>query len=540
MKYYAVTEDPNELLHYGRLGMKWGKHIFGDKPRSSGYKRALGKLKASVSKTKSSIQKSSAQRAITKQNKQQERYAKAVQKAQRRVNEIEGLNSLNKLQDYERAEKKALKEAKRNARDEAKMKKYTMRAERAAMKQDLKYAKNEHRMNKYLQQARQGKLKYGKLSDDQVRQITDRLGMERSARSLGSAEKTWGQQKKEAFRRGKLAGIERGTAAAMEEVARGATVYGITKFMNRAHREAWAKQQGKEENIRNKERNKRSHKDIRDAIKNEAYEAEVREGQHWGAKSAANSLKEIEKSRLEDDRKRRLQARLQDEIDTENNAEYQKLMAQKSERERVRRLNETMNNALDMERNKDYQDLLTRQEEQRFLTDEAHNAVRNARQNRENEERAERQRELAAELAYKYNIFPSSNNNGGGGNKKKNGGGGGNPFNNLEEAQKYYERKHIRGETIQDEQARALARKAEHDAKLAADFKRHEEEIALRRKNEEMRRKAQEWVKQQNNPNLNIVAMNRDNKNGDVHITKASESALGWTQVRRNKGRKKG
>ena len=38
MKYYAVTDDPNELLHYGRLGMKWGQHIFVG-PKSLAYKR---------------------------------------------------------------------------------------------------------------------------------------------------------------------------------------------------------------------------------------------------------------------------------------------------------------------------------------------------------------------------------------------------------------------------------------------------------------------------------------------------------------------
>ena len=25
MKYYAVTDDPNELMHYGVKGMKWGQ-----------------------------------------------------------------------------------------------------------------------------------------------------------------------------------------------------------------------------------------------------------------------------------------------------------------------------------------------------------------------------------------------------------------------------------------------------------------------------------------------------------------------------------
>lgn len=32
---YNYTGAPDELMHYGRLGMKWGKHIFGDEKMTS-------------------------------------------------------------------------------------------------------------------------------------------------------------------------------------------------------------------------------------------------------------------------------------------------------------------------------------------------------------------------------------------------------------------------------------------------------------------------------------------------------------------------
>ena len=50
MKYYAVTEDPRELYHYGVKGMKWGQHIFGEDPRpkSPAYKKAMANGKSEM------------------------------------------------------------------------------------------------------------------------------------------------------------------------------------------------------------------------------------------------------------------------------------------------------------------------------------------------------------------------------------------------------------------------------------------------------------------------------------------------------------
>ena len=93
MKYYAVTDDPRELYHYGVKGMKWGQHIFGDKPKSPGYHKATQKLKSIISKaaktTSSSFktigkaaQKTSQQKSYNAKAKQSDNHNKLVSKYQ--------------------------------------------------------------------------------------------------------------------------------------------------------------------------------------------------------------------------------------------------------------------------------------------------------------------------------------------------------------------------------------------------------------------------------------------------------------------------
>ena len=146
MKYYAVTEDPNELMHYGILGMKWGvrkegpRHS-GSRKRSAAYKKAQSKLSKMM---KSGIKK-----------------AEAHWKA------------------YNSPE-----------------------------------AKEQRFMKKAMQQARTGTLKYGKLTDDQVRRVTDRLALERNARQLGSTENPrYGKRLKMAVGEGIVRGVGMGTAS---------------------------------------------------------------------------------------------------------------------------------------------------------------------------------------------------------------------------------------------------------------------------------------------------------------------------------------
>ena len=147
MTYYAVTDDPNELAHFGIPGMKWGvrhdkpRHSGSRKPRSAAYKKAQNKLGRMM---KSGIKKAEAH-----------------------------WNTYNSP---------AAKEARF--------------------------------MKKAMQQARNGTLKYGKLTDSQVRQVTDRLALERNARMLGSTENPrYGKRIRMAIGEGIIQGIGKGTAS---------------------------------------------------------------------------------------------------------------------------------------------------------------------------------------------------------------------------------------------------------------------------------------------------------------------------------------
>lgn len=170
MRYYAVTNDPNELMHFGIKGMKWGvrrsdaqlghpRHMGyrqhrsynQNKIRSAAYKRAQAKLSASM---RNGIQK------------------------------IE-----TKWKVYNSPANKQLRAEKR----------YNKQTERA------------------LQQARKGKLKYRKLDDWQVQRITDRLAMERDARVLSETEKTWGKRLRQSIGEGIIQGVGSGVGRVTSE-----------------------------------------------------------------------------------------------------------------------------------------------------------------------------------------------------------------------------------------------------------------------------------------------------------------------------------
>lgn len=431
MKYYAVTEDPNELFHYGRLGMKWGKHIFGDKPKSPGYKRALGKLRASTKSVKNAVQKSATQHSINRQKRQQNKYNQAVKKAQRNNELIENLYNLDKVRVNERGLDRdywgAAKIARIQDKQQRKIDRINNKRAIKQLKTEVRNSRNELKMDKIAKKARQGKLKYGQLSDEQVQRLTNRLAMEQNARKLGSAEKTWRQQKKEAFRQGKLQGITKGTAAAMEEVARAGTIYGISKFMNRKKLKAAAKQEGKEERIKNRERNKKTHRDIKKEFKNEVYETRVREGEILGAVSAADRLKEIK--------------RLSDQKAWELDQERKTLDSQ--------------------------------------------------RQDRLAEARADRQRELIGKMAYEQGYLPfgslvnnSNQNNQNQGKKNKQNkqqglAGLSRDPDEVKAWRDWYEQVYIKGETIQQREARA-----KKDAEKAR--KQEQKVVAAERRREKL------------------------------------------------------
>lgn len=155
MTYYAVTDDPNELAHWGIKGMKWG--VRHDKPRHPGSRRP---------------------RSLA--------YKKAQSKLQKMM-------------------KSGIKKA------EAHWKEY-----------NSPKAKEARFMKKVMQQARTGTLKYGKLTDAQVRRVTERLALERNARQLGSTENPkMSKRIKMAVGEGIVRGIGQGTGAYIEERFRG-------------------------------------------------------------------------------------------------------------------------------------------------------------------------------------------------------------------------------------------------------------------------------------------------------------------------------
>lgn len=64
--------DYDELMHYGRKGMKWGQHIYGSDKKSGSSSRSRKKRKSSNSKVKDFIEK---RRASKKQKKASEKMA---------------------------------------------------------------------------------------------------------------------------------------------------------------------------------------------------------------------------------------------------------------------------------------------------------------------------------------------------------------------------------------------------------------------------------------------------------------------------------
>ena len=165
MTYYAVTDDPNELAHFGIPGMKWGvrhdkpRHSGSRKPRSAAYKKAQNKLGRMM---KSGIKKAEAH-----------------------------------WREYNSPENKQFRAARRYDRQ----------------------------TNKALEKARKGKLKYGKLDDWQVQRITERLDMERQARMLSETEKSWGKRLRQSIGEGIIQGVGNGAGRiASEAISRRSTL----------------------------------------------------------------------------------------------------------------------------------------------------------------------------------------------------------------------------------------------------------------------------------------------------------------------------
>lgn len=304
MKYYAVTDDINELYHYGVKGMKWGQHLFGDdlKPKSPGYKRAANKLRDIAKASKQSGRKDV-------ETWSDRRYRQQVKKALARSALSKAKYGWDQVADGMHANEQAFNNAKREIRRNQKVaydqNRYQQRLLRSEEKQAHKAAKAEKKFDRYLQDAREGRLRAGKLSNEQIQRINDRLNLERQARQLGGSEKaSYRTRRREAIREGKLEGYKRGTAAGMEALAKGLVEMGIrSKIVKNLNNRSEARRQ----KVRNRIVNKKSHADIRRELRDKAYEEQIQDSSWYdrpglrqitGTADAARRLSQI-KSRKE-------------------------------------------------------------------------------------------------------------------------------------------------------------------------------------------------------------------------------------------------
>lgn len=154
MKYYAVTEDPNELMHFGIKGMKWG--IIRTPEQLGHYQKP--KMPRGMKAPKQTKPRSPAYMRASAKLSQKMRHGIAAAQANWKV--------------YNSPENKQIRAQKK-----------------VANKQAFLNKRVEKNFQKHLQLARQGRLKYKGISDDEVRRITDRLALERQSRQLSNTEK---------------------------------------------------------------------------------------------------------------------------------------------------------------------------------------------------------------------------------------------------------------------------------------------------------------------------------------------------------------
>lgn len=470
MKYYAVTEDPRELFHYGVKGMKWGQHLFGDdlKPKSAAYKRAARKLRASAKKAgrttvkaakvaKNVVKNGATQLAYNARRLQDNRYQKAIQKAQKRTNLTQALyaldkeNTFRKHLDYDR-KREALADKITNVQD------YN------AYKSMKKAVRIEKKMPKYMQEAREGTLKYGKLSEDQISRIQDRLAAEQNARRLGNTEfPKFRTRLKRATQEGILQGTAKGIAAGMEEVAR-------AKVQNRyANKRVLDKQnvnRAQREHEAKRVRDDKTAKEIRQDVKTEAYEAQIRSGMSWNDRTwgkhmaVARGAREI--NRINDE-KREHQQKLEDA-----RQEKQFLEAAKSAYE-YGFVPAYLNNGTSVVKEK--------------KLDAGSNNGGGQNQN---------------------------NNNNGGGKKKNKGGGGGKNIGDIDNLAEYYEARVVKQQTKQAKKEKKD--KQQEDKEYFEQLRKQVQENAERKAEEQRRNEAARKAQyeslielQQHNAEVNAV-----------------------------------
>lgn len=164
MKYYAVTDDPNELMHFGIKGMKWGVI------RSP---EQLGHYKSTAKRVASKNAKPKSQAYISASSKLRKMMKSGIEKAKANWNE------------YNSPENQAIRA----------------------------YNKQEKSFQKHLQKARQGRLKYKGISDEEIYRINDRLALENMARARSGQEKqSFARRLRSAASEGFIQGVGQGTA----------------------------------------------------------------------------------------------------------------------------------------------------------------------------------------------------------------------------------------------------------------------------------------------------------------------------------------
>lgn len=206
MTYYAVTNDPNELMHFGIKGMKWGVVRT---PEQLGHHEPPKKARTKTAKPKANKPRSPAyQKASAKLGRAMRA---GIAKAQ--ANWKEYNSPVNK------AERAYIRDMKKD--------------ERA-------YRRNEKAFQKHLQLAREGRLTYKGISDEEVGRITDRLALERSSRLLSGSEKqSFGRRLKERVGEGVIEGAGRGVSGYVSErmTARGRAIGEIKAERRKARAE---------------------------------------------------------------------------------------------------------------------------------------------------------------------------------------------------------------------------------------------------------------------------------------------------------------
>jgi len=167
--YEAVSHDEEILAHYGRLGMKWYQHIFGDYQGAAKYAEK-GAKKVAASKQKDSFRGGGKSEKTKKLENAVKAVKEEVKAAKKRQNEAEK----RKEKENKAKEKKAVQQA---AEDKVKAE---------------KKAKEEHEQ-KILDLAR-GKADWRKASADDLLEAVGRLQIEqqyKEARDTVSGVKVW-------------------------------------------------------------------------------------------------------------------------------------------------------------------------------------------------------------------------------------------------------------------------------------------------------------------------------------------------------------